>query len=250
MDCVRGGDDVTLRVRKAWAFHGDFVVCLLGGWETSGALEGFATAVEQCRQREPVRAGLADGSVAGLQDTKGEFVDVRWAVHNGIGYVPVGDGASLRLRAGDQKGSWHDISRRYQAKAISEKVLRVSLKHGPEPRAGGFVLVLGANVDGSQDLAAHPPWEVLQNDGICQCLRFEDGLHLAAFYEPGEVASDVSLGVDVPCLAMWSGGHLRVCDPTNRGGTLTAKWNGREVDVALPDGGTSAEVTASETPPG
>lgn len=77
-------------------------------------------------------------------------------------------------------------------------------------------------------------------DRDCQAVRFDHGLHLAAFFAPATAAD---LTVDRPCLALWTPDCLRLCDPTHKGGVLTFRWQGRPREVILLPGGRVVELT-------
>lgn len=99
------------------------------------------------------------------------------------------------------------------------------------------------NSESVESLLRKSPWTVERNDGECQCLSFDDGLAMAAFYSPGAVTVDNRrLKVDSPCIAQWKDSELLLCDPTHEGRTVLLEWNGAEHIIELPMGGRVIQV--------
>jgi len=241
MDYVRVGEQgQRVALHKAWVFHRNLAICLMGGWDTPSMAGAPHTALEQCRQRGPVRVGLGDGGVVELDDGLHRRDDARWVLHNGVGYMPLGP-AALSLQVGPVTGSWHSINHGQDDRPLTERMFTAVLEHGPEPAAGGFAIVLGADADALSRLVAAPSWDILRNDGACQCIRMADGLTLAACYASVRVAG-AELEVDAPCLVIWSEQSILLCDPTQEGGRVQITLGGVVRQVELPAGGLTAEL--------
>jgi chondroitin AC lyase len=240
MDYARIGEKGSLQVRKMWAFHEDLAVCLLGGWEPSEAAGELTTAIEQCRLRGDVQVGLSGGAAKVLPKGSHRLRDLRWVLHNGIGYIPLGDDA-VSIHLEEAAGSWEDINPRYKDALARESVLRILLEHGRQPQATGYVLVLGADCPLLEKLTASPTWKVLQNDAACQSVRFGPDAALAALHAPTEVPS-LGLCVDKPCLVLVSGKDLWLCDPTQKGLTASVTRQGNTRKVKLPSAGRAISV--------
>jgi chondroitin AC lyase len=243
MDYRRRGEGGTVvAARKLWAFHGDYVVCLIGGWRCERLDGPVRTSLEQCRLRGPVRVGSADGPARELDAGDPGPADATWALHHGVGYVPLT--GRLGIRIGPAKGSWGDINSRYAGKErVTENVFALHLDHGDRPEAGGFVLVLGADGKALDALATETPWSVLANGRNVQCIRFADGTGMAAFHGGGEVG-EAGLSVDRACVLMWRGRRIRAADPTGSGGRLNVTLDGRTHRLGLPE--TGKTVTAGD----
>ncbi len=239
MDYVRGGEKGALKVRKLWAFHGDLVVCLLAGWRVSPASQ-VTTAIEQCRLRGNVQTATADGHVKTLTKGKHQLGDVRWILHNGIGYIPLGH-CLVNVSLGEATGSWHQINRQYPDEKVHEPVLRIEMQHDKAPKPTGFIIMLGANKASLEKLTSKPTWQILHNDDACQCIRFGKDLTMAGFYK-GYRGHDPSIAVSKPCLAMWSQTEMRLCDPTHKGEEVAVTWQGSPQKVRLPEAGRAAAV--------
>ena len=245
MDYRREREDGTTRlaVRKAWACHGDVVVCLIGGWRLDGLEGGPCTTLDQCRLRGPVLAMAGAGPARELAEGRHEIEDAAGILHAGVAYMPLSP-SRVALRLGPAVGSWQSVNGGLSGKAVSEPVFLAVMRHGSPPAATGFAIAGGVDREAFADLVERPSWRVLRNDARCQALRFADGTHAAAFYRPGVLAADGTplLQVDRPCLALWTDQQLWLCDPTGAGGTVEVTWQGRRSATDLPAGGWSAQV--------
>ena len=229
----------TLGVRKLWAYHGDLVVCLLGGWQEADAKKGLRTTLDQCALQGAVQASVG-GRTTSLKAGTHELKDVSWVLHNQVGYVPLSPSA-MSLKLGEVEGSWKSVSNSESADKVKEDVFLCDLLHGESPEAGGFILAPGSTAKTLDQLTKKQPFEVVRNDRDVQCIRFADGTLMAAFYTPGkvEIKGKTVLSVDKPCLAIWSKKELRLCDPTNpkQGVPVKVTWLGKTHSATLPAGG-------------
>jgi len=228
-----------LSVRKFWAFHGDLVICLLGGWQNATARKGLRTTLDQCALDGPVLV-RTDEETKTLNTGVHGLPKAHWVLHKGIGYVPLHP-ASLVIRMGEATGMWRNINKSQSGAVVKEDVFTCDLMHGDAPVAGGFMLAPGITVPTLIKLAEAPPYHVIQNDGELQCILFDDGTYMAAFYKAGQVtlSEKTILSVDAPCLALWSDKELLLCDPGNRDEAVPVKviWQGRTSFLKLPAGG-------------
>ncbi len=244
MDYERVDEEGTARlaVRKMWAFHEDLAVCLMAGWRLRGQEGEVYTGLDQCTLREAPTVRAAGGPPEQLPEGRHERQDVLWVLHAGIAYVPLAP-ARVAARVGPATGSWHSISTGASDEPVTEPVFCLSLHHGSQPKPCGFAVAAGASAEDAQRIAENPPWTVLRNDASCQAMKFEDGPRLAVFYEPGAVEDgDSSLRVEAPCLAMWTGQDLWLCDPTHAGRMVQVEWQGKVESVQLPVGGRAASL--------
>jgi len=229
----------TLGVRKLWAYHGDLVVCLLGGWQAADAKASLRTTLDQCALQGTVQANVGGKTTTLKAGTHG-LTDVSWVLHNQVGYVPLSPSA-MSLKLGEVEGSWKSVSSSESADKVKADVFLCDLMHGDAPKAGGFILAPGSTAKTLDRLTKKQPFEVVQNDRDVQCIRFSDGTLMAAFYAPGkvEVNGKTILAVDKPCLAVGSKKELRLCDPTNprQGVPVKVMWGGKTRDATLPANG-------------
>ncbi len=226
----------TLGVWKLWAYHGDLVVCLLGGWQEANAKKSLRTTLDQCALKGTVQANVG-GKTSSLKPGTQELQNVRWVLHNQIGYVPLSPSA-MSLKLGEVEGNWHSINGSQSKETVKENVFLCDLLHGDSPEAGGFILAPGSTAKTLDRLTKTLPFEVVQNDRDVQCIRFEDGTLMAAFHAPGEVALNGKpvLSVDKPCLVLGAEKELRLCDPTNpkQGVPVKVMWRGKTHAATLP----------------
>lgn len=262
MDYVRAAENRdSVSVRKAWFFHGDLMICLLGGWQADPADASLVTSIEQCRLRTEVQTGGTQTETRTL--AVGDYLLKRmsWILHHGVGYLPLGQ-APLQVHLGPARGSWSSINSRYHDKpgSVADSVFRVEIPHTAEDNLQGYAVLLGANREKLVTICQNPSWTILRNDRRCQSVRFDDGLTMATFYRPGTVGEKpenfgpgevnrtegAKLNVDQPCLAMWNGDHLWLSDPTHEAHTLTIHWNGAEKRVTLPPVGEVKMLTMAD----
>ncbi len=246
MDYSRG-----LSIRKFWVFHGDLAICLLGGWQNATGKKGLRTTLDQCALDAPVLV-RTDKETKVLNTGVHELPKVRWVLHKGIGYVPLHPSA-MSLQTGVAEGSWRQINASQSAAVVKENVFLCDLMHGESPVASGFMLAPGSSVKTLNKLTEKPPYNVIQNDGELQCIRFDGDTFMAAFYKPGNVTVNQKtvFGVDKPCLALWSSRELSLCDPTNQNEAVPIKvlWQGRTISLKLPTGGKALSVSHADLSP-
>ena len=230
----------TLGVRKLWVYHHDFVICLLGGWQGADAKKGLRTTLDQCALQGTVQANVG-GRTSSLKAGTHELKDVRWVLHNQVGYVPLSPSA-MSLKLGEVEGSWNSIAGSGSKDVLKADVFLCDLLHGESPKAGGFIMVPGSTAKTLDKFVKSAPLSVVvRNDREVQCIRFADGTSMAAFYSPGkvEIKGKTVLSVDKPCLAIWSEKELRLCDPANpkQGVAVKVMWRGKTHSITLPAGG-------------
>ena len=246
MDCAFGPPKAkapALVARKAWAFGGDVMVCLIANLTADQAAGPVRTALDQCRQAGAVTAAEAGKAARALPDGTHKLDKVRWVFHNGLAYMPLFP-AEMTVKVGPVTGDWHRINRQYNDKPVADKVFLPVLEHGTTPRAVscGYAVAAVASPAAAETLAARPTWTVLSNTVARQAVRFADGSIVAAFYLPGSLtdsAGNAILTADAPCLLALRGRDVFASDPTHKGGDLTVTTpDGRRVKARLPADGT------------
>ncbi len=229
----------TLSMRKAWFFFDDTMLCLMSEPRAPDA-GPVRTALEQCRLRSRVWIGRAGRQPAVLAEGAHRFDDVRWLLHHGVGYLLAAP-STVEVTVGPVTGSWHSINHGRSDDPVTEPVFMAVLEHGPQPPATAYAVLLGADTNSMQAAASDPPWTVIHNDSVAQCVALPDGLHMAACYAPARIV-EVGFETTRPCLAAWDRARLRVSDPTQTGGTATITLTGGTVTAELPDDGSGTEL--------
>ncbi|HEU5124464.1 MAG TPA: glycoside hydrolase family 88 protein, partial [Verrucomicrobiae bacterium] len=231
-------NETRLDAKKFWAAHGDVVICLIADLNAPELQQPVRTALDQCRWRGAVT--ICDETGNQFSFSGGETnVNARWVHHAGFGYAPLG-GLSINVRAESSSGSWQAINRALSSETVTAPVFLPVLEHGIAPvhQNGGFVIAAG-NVSNVATVFKKPSWRVLRNDSDVQAVKFEDGTMLAAFYGAGESAGQgrFELTADQPCIVLARKKRIWACDPTQRGGRVTIRWNGKsQVADLLPNG--------------
>lgn len=249
MDYAReGAGGVSLSLRKTWFFHGDVVLCLMGGLEGTPAKGAVVSSLEQCRLRGPVvaRTGRTKRQLTPGQH---DLAEAQWILHNRIGYVPL-HRARVQVFMGPRTGDWHALANQSSTNLITESVFQLLTEHGPAQGAQGWAILLDATEQDLDLMVRNPPWRVIRNDRDGQCLVFADGLRMASFFAPGSVGNAPELSVNKPCLALWNKDAVWLCDPTMAGGEVALDWQQQKRVVKLPSGGTAAKVERAAKTPG
>lgn len=235
-----------LSARKFWAAHDGVIVALIGGLHAGGS-KGIPvrTALDQCRLRDAVVVGYASGARV-VTESFPARKGIRWLHHAGMLYVPFGE-AEVSAKIGPATGSWKRINLNYSDDPVTEPVFLPVLEHGATPsnQACGFAIMACASPDDASALAGNPAWRVLQNDSICQAVRFNDDTIMAVFYERGKLNVEDAPKIETKqsCIILIKGGRLFASDPLHEGRTLNIAVDARPYTLLCPpDGGTSEAV--------
>lgn len=236
-------DKQVVGVRKAWFFHGDLMINLLGDWKSEMDDISIVTSLEQCQLRGPVEVCKTSSKSKHevLSEGNHSLEDIAWVMHQQIGYLPL-EPSSLDISLGPASGSWSSINSRYNDKknSVTFPMLLLQIPNAPSKPISGYVVMLDATKEKLDALTEKPTWNIIRNDGQCQAIQFDSGLIMAAFYKPGGVCEgDAKLEVNQPCLAMWDNETLWLCDPTNAGMTVDVRWKSQELKLNLPADGIS-----------
>jgi chondroitin AC lyase len=238
----RSGDNHTLAMNRLCAMNAKAIVCQL--YPASPGAPGDAhTSLEQNRLRGPVwisEDGARQDRVPG-----GTAVErtVRWIWHDDVGYL-LDPPLHVRVYAGPREGNWRQINHAYSAETVTQDVFLAEVLHGADPKPFSYTILPGVSLHELSAAAAKPASESLANASSKQALRFDDGAHFAAFYEPGTLdASGLSLlETDHACLALFDDESLWLADPRNAGFTIRVRWKGQRHTVRLPSGGRPIQI--------
>ena len=224
MDYHFGDEHHGLTARKIWACHGDVIVCLIANLSVYGQPGNIRTALDQCRLRGRVTAGLADGSTRTIPKGIQALKQVCWLHHGNFAYILL-EPASITIKTGEINGGWTSINIGQPDEEVQENIFLPLVEHSSRTdQNSGYVLAYAPSVEKAKALYSHPSWKVLQNDGRCQAVEFlesdphsvngkggfiggkefEHGVVMAAFHEPGQFHSS-SIGliqVKEPCLIL------------------------------------------------
>ncbi len=242
MDLAREGDGGTLGVRRSWFFHGDAVISLAGGWETSGEISDPFLVLDQSRLRGDVSVVDSEGRTRPLDEGGHLFESPVAVVHGDIAWFPLGR-APVSVQLVTARGSWHRINVNRSAEPLEERVFLASIEiPGKAPEGGGFAVMPGVEPAEAVRIARRPPWTIVRNDRAIQAIEFEaDELGMAVFFEAGAVElGGRELSVSRPCLVFRRGEDLLAVDPTASGGTVEIRWGELSRSVDLPPDGRSA----------
>jgi chondroitin AC lyase len=245
MDYAVGtGEATTLTARKFWVTHSGRVVGLIGALNRTVPGAPVRTALDQRRLQGPVTVEDAAGvSVLPLGKTSRQ--GVRWILHDGLLYVPLG-GETVSFSLGPVTGSWNDINLNYGAEPVTEPIFLAVLEHGTAPAsaASGFVILPCNSVATAKKLTKKPAWTISQNDATAQAVKFSASSWMVAFHAAGKTSlgRNLEITVDAPCLLLCNGSELRASDPTQAGRTLQVRVGTRQYTLVCPPGGKTSAV--------
>ena len=249
-------DKLQTTARRAWFFHGDMLVALGAGINSSHP-QAVNTTLNQTRWVGPVHTdsgpALPSGGTLALTGR-------RWVWHDGITYVLLdAQAATLRLEA--RRQSVNTINPALGRQGAEARVCTLTIGHGVRPVDAhyGYGAWLGAAR--AEDANHAPALEILANTVALQAVRHtQDGLVQAVFHREGTVMLDTqqSLRVDGACLVQarpkagsW---QVDVADPARLRSTVRLQWlRGGQVmatqELTLPAGEDQAPQ-ARWSPPG
>ncbi len=245
-------------VKKSWFFHGNQMICLLAGWKMGDRDHPDpTTSVEQRLLEGDVMYADHQGNLRQLATGKQFTGRFRWALHDGVGYLPLGD-EEYDLYAGPASGTWAEINFGYRdrTEAITKDVFRMYLRHGSAPQATGYVVVLDADEEKMKRLYQNRHWRVVSNDSQCQAISFDDQL-MASCLGPSSVTVPADtekpkkqweLNVDSPCLLQISDQTISISCPDQQSQSIRLSIDKQEYELTIPAGG--EPVTVNRKPDG
>jgi hypothetical protein len=197
-------DRATLTARKLWACHADVVVALIADLNAPDLDQPVRTALDQCTLRGAVTVADRKGTPRILPEGEYRNLSVRWLHHGGFAFSPL-NGIPLSVHIGPATGSWASVGRSLSPRPVTARTFLPILEHGKRPslQNSGFVIV-SSTATKAPKLLKNPCWHVLRNEASVQAVQFSDGMLMACFYEPGEIAAAGRrlVAVGAPCLVM------------------------------------------------
>lgn len=233
-------DTASLHMRKFTACHNDLIIHLMAPVAHANLKHPVTTGLEQVRLSGPARVAVANDAPQDLPNGDHSLNLVRWVYHNAIGYY-LFPPANIGIKAEETTGSWHSINRNYDEDDwVTAPMFSAMIMH-ETPQPQGYAILPDISEEDLEALTHNVPWDILQNNESIQAIHFDDGTCMIAFYDPGEIqiTSSFNLAVDQPCLVLWDGISLSVCDPTQSGIQVILEWNDASREISLPADGSS-----------
>lgn len=231
---MKGTDGQILKAKKFWACHGQAVVCLIAGLETTSIKGNIYTTQDQCRLRGDVTVNQAGNRI---EEGEHQLDKVRWVYHAGIAYIPL-QPSPVSLYLGTATGSWASINGSLSPEKIEEKVFLPTILHKTENT--GYAMVWAETPDHAAKIAKEPSWKVLCNNPSCQAVQFDDGTCMISFFMAGSVSvKRKKLTVDKPCLILISDDILYASNPAWNKEDLHVRFGKTLKAVSLPPNGLS-----------
>lgn len=234
---MKGSGDELLKAKKSWACHGQAVICLIAGPETTGVKGNVYTTLDQCRLRGDVIVNQPGNRLSEGEHQPG---DVRWIYHAGIAYIPL-QRSPVSLYMGTATGNWASVNASLSPEVVREKVFRPAIFHKAGEENTAYAMVWANTPAEAAAIAEKPPWNILCNDTSCQAVQFSDGISMISFFSAGSVLiKKKRMTVDKPCLILISGDTLYAGNPAWREEILHFRFGKTTRTVTLPPGGLSA----------
>jgi len=195
----------TISARKAWAMHGDVVVCLIGDLRSEGISAPVRTALDQSSLQGAVTVSTGTNAPEIMPAGSHALSDVHWIQHGSFVYIPL-QPAAMTLQLGPVTGTWKSINTSRSDAPVNDSIFLPVLEQGtnPQGQSGGYVLAACSTPGQAAALFSRPTWTVLRNDAQCQAVRFIDGTLMAVFYQAGRLEENghLLLDTDHPALLM------------------------------------------------
>jgi hypothetical protein len=227
MDYARGAVNVT--ANKAYFFFDDEFVALGADINDSNTANDVDTTLSQVLLKGNVTVADAAGTQLSFGNgTTMSLVNPRWAAHNGVGYVFLGNNGNVVVQAQTQfapTGNWSGINTNYASTtAVAQPVFTAYVNEGVHPQNASYAYAVVPNVTTSKldNYYNNLPITVLANTAALQAVRHNVlGITEAAFYAAGTLTlpDGITVTTDNPCLVLireLTGGEieLAVSDPT------------------------------------
>lgn len=234
VDRDRPGDhkvtDLSVNGRRATFFLEDAIVHLGAGFDVTHPSEPTLTNLEQRASGSETTTYAVGGEVKELaRGETAEHQDLRWAWHEGVGYIPPEHGMKT-LRDVMQPGE------------PERQIFSFWSDHGKETKDLSLQWAVLPDVSAADmpARAASPSWKVVANTVRVQAVAVPDRNWLGiVFHEPGSLeGGGRTVTADRPCLLIIEekDGRLsiRASDPLQQGGPLALTVDGRRYPVEFP----------------
>ena len=187
---------------------------------------------------------------------------IKWALHNGVGYIFPKE-EKVGILNDEQEGSWWNLDHTSTTPKdiVKGDIFKIWIDHGSRsgsssPRLSGdyeYVVMPHADEASVQKAYDNPEVSILSNTRNLQAVKNDKlGIAYAVLYKAGEVQVNdgLSIGLDTPGIVMvkYDGPDVKevhVSDPTYGIKFTNLVINGKRTGVKLPDGdmaGSSIEV--------
>ena len=189
-----------LTANKMWACHNNTIVCLISDIKIKNLTDSVFTVMDQSKL---VGAVLVNGKPQRVSTVLNE--NVKYIYHNHFIYKPITT-TRIKLNLNKRKGSWSAINISGSHDSISTKVFMPLMYHNQKKKGYGYSVQWCPNERLANDIYTKNTFRVLQNDSICQAIRFDDGVIMIAFQREGslKVSNSESLRVTKPCFIVYS----------------------------------------------
>ncbi len=215
---------VTVTAHKSYFYFDEGFVALGAAINDTNAANPVYTTLDQTLLDGNITVEKSDGSQTTFgAGTTMNLSDPRWILHDGVGYLLLGDNGNVTVQSQSQTGTWQSIG--VSTGSVTQNVFTAYINHGVAPQNAGYAYAVlpGATASSLDTYASsNSPISVLSNTSAIQAVRENaQGLTEIAFFQPGtlSISPSLSITVDQACLVMireLTDGSLEVSvsDPT------------------------------------
>lgn len=219
--------DRELAVKKLWACHNGWVVCLIADSQENVPISTYFTVLDQSRLQGDV---FCNTSRKPLVEGKSEIRKAEWILHNEllcIFPVPL----DLTLTLGDVEGRWSDINSSESTKKVKERIFLPIISHNTSKMKNiVYAYTSCTNREKADSLRRNANWCILQNNKECQAVVYKDGLKMIAFHKAGKLQhKKMIIEVDKACLVIIDKENIIVNDPMRESNKIKVRINGKDV---------------------
>ncbi len=204
--CYDGYAGINTRVRKAWFFFDDEVVCL-GAGITSLSGDDINTTINQCLTDEATPlVAYAHGERTPLTQGVVSIASPEWIMHGDVAYL-FPQGGNVYVERELRRGNWYDINHSQPQGEVQHMVFTLGIDHGVRPNEDTYAYIVLFGKETPDEVDAYrvqSDVEIAVNEAGLQVVRHRGlGLWQMVFYEARTfVCDDIEVTVDSPCVLM------------------------------------------------
>lgn len=182
-----------VQAKKAYFFMGDAMLCLGSGINALG-VQSVQTTVNQCFLHGDVTVAAGDG-IKTLTENIHTFTDLKWAYHDGVGYIFPAKG-KITIRKTEQQGTWKSLNVTGSDAVVKEQVFSAWFDHGTGPvdQQYAYIVMPAQSLEAFKNKADKAGFAIQQNTPAVQAASYAN-YYAMVFYEPGTAAMADGLSI-------------------------------------------------------
>ncbi len=213
----------TVSAKKSWFFFDGGFIALGSDISAPRAEQRVNTTLAQVLADDRVVVGMSDESEVRFFDERTlSSNEAKWILHDGIGYVPIGDNDTLHVSKETRHGNWSDIG--ISDGQVSAQVFTAWFDHGERPDSAtyAYAVLPGSDESKLNSFTSQADWRVLANSETIAAVHYDlSSTTQIVFYEPGEltIRPGLTIKADQACLLIIQESsdnqlHITLADPS------------------------------------